>query len=200
MILSFSQKWPASMGEWAGQPTMFTNKIMKTIWKHYGKQATEFIHGRSIGDNEKFDRLNVFEPMTVMETQKLTPKLHTLREDPNNRWHVGSDIQFAINPRSKNYFQFAPTIPCVSTQTIQIIDSAYTRDNSGITIEYSHRHKGGVEEYVKHWEVIVDGIALKGPQIEELAINDGFDSVDQFFAWFNKDWKGKIIHWTPLKY
>lgn len=50
---------------------------------------------------------------------------------------------------------------------------------------------------VLYWK---NGIRLKRSQIEELAMNDGFESVDQFFAWFNKDWKGKIIHWTDLKY
>lgn len=28
----------------------------------------------------------------------------------------------------------------------------------------------------------------------------GFDSVKDFFRYFNKDFKGKIIHWTDLKY
>lgn len=36
--------------------------------------------------------------------------------------------------------------------------------------------------------------------IEKIAINDGFDSVDDFFSWFKDDFTGKIIHWTNLKY
>ena len=38
------------------------------------------------------------------------------------------------------------------------------------------------------------------PILRELAKNDGFESVEDFFAYFNKDFKGKIIHWTDLQY
>jgi len=33
-----------------------------------------------------------------------------------------------------------------------------------------------------------------------LSANDGFDSVEQFFQWFDKDFKGKLIHWTDYEY
>lgn len=34
----------------------------------------------------------------------------------------------------------------------------------------------------------------------KLAINDGFESIDDFFNYFNEDTTGKIIHWTDLEY
>ena len=48
----------------------------------------------------------------------------------------------------------------------------------------------------------VDGEADKTniKRIKILAKNDGFDSVDDFFKWFDKDFNGKIIHWTNKKY
>jgi len=30
--------------------------------------------------------------------------------------------------------------------------------------------------------------------------NDGFESLQDFFNWFNKPFRGKIIHWTDFKY
>ena len=33
-----------------------------------------------------------------------------------------------------------------------------------------------------------------------LVQNDGFASISDFFKFFNKDYTGKIIHWTDLKY
>ena len=30
--------------------------------------------------------------------------------------------------------------------------------------------------------------------------NDGFDSIENFLRWFNKDFEGKIIHWTGFRY
>ena len=49
-------------------------------------------------------------------------------------------------------------------------------------------------------DVIIDGRYLNYDEIKILSLNDGFDSVQQFFKWFNKDFEGKIIHWTKLKY
>jgi hypothetical protein len=41
---------------------------------------------------------------------------------------------------------------------------------------------------------------LTDEQVLELAQNNGFDTVKDFFEYFNKDFKGKIIHWTDFKY
>ena len=48
--------------------------------------------------------------------------------------------------------------------------------------------------------MIIDNIVLTNKQIEQLAKNDGFDSVQDFFNWFNEDFNGRIIHWTDFKY
>lgn len=48
--------------------------------------------------------------------------------------------------------------------------------------------------------VYVDGRQLSYSEIEELAVNDGFDSAEDFFKWFKKDFRGWIIHWTDKKY
>jgi predicted nucleotide-binding protein (sugar kinase/HSP70/actin superfamily) len=37
-------------------------------------------------------------------------------------------------------------------------------------------------------------------RMNKLAINDGFEDMHQFFKWFDTDFKGKIIHWTDLRY
>ncbi len=34
----------------------------------------------------------------------------------------------------------------------------------------------------------------------EYCRKQGFDSVEDFFRWFDTDFKGKIIHWTDLRY
>ena len=49
-------------------------------------------------------------------------------------------------------------------------------------------------------EVIIDGKTLSRSETMRLAKNDGFNSLDEFFAWFNKDFTGTIIHWSNLKY
>ena len=83
--------------------------------------------------------------------------------------------------RTKNRFQFAPVLECKAVQEIQIVYDLQ-------------------EECDYARSVYVDGDELYEKEIEKLALNDGFDSIPHFFQWFNDDFKGKIIHWTELKY
>ena len=36
--------------------------------------------------------------------------------------------------------------------------------------------------------------------MELLAKNDGFESMDGFWAFFNEPYQGMIIHWTETRY
>lgn len=107
------------------------------------------------------------------------PKIHTIRADEKDRWKVGNKIHFVINNRTKNRFQFAPVITVKSIQKIEIV------------------YWMGCGDYPA---VVIDGQTLKNREVETLAKNDGFDSVEDFFSWFNSDFKGKIIHWTDCSY
>ena len=118
---------------------------------------------------------------------EIKPKLHTIREDAKNRWKAGNKIHFVVFNRSKNQVQFAPVLPCISTQNIEI--------------------KWEVIGDIKKASIYVDELPV-GTYINSyssgicrvLAKNYGFNDVDDFFAWFSEDFTGKIIHWTDLKY
>lgn len=124
------------------------------------------------------------------------PKLHTIRQDPSNRWRAGMDIHFVINNRTKNRFQFAPVVKCVRVQTIEIewVDLGTFLGREVRVFVDSTKVIGKFNENDKY---CLDGI---GRSLEDLATNDGFDSVEDFFKYFNNDFKGKLIHWTNLKY
>lgn len=171
------------MGEWAGQPNYFTNKIMKAMWIHHDHQTGHFIASRTEAENEKFDRIKVFEDLTVYQTQRLAPKIHTIRT--GNRWRPGMKIHPVINNRTKDRFQFAPTIECVSVQRVRITYYNSNSDYPAVRINNNVFYM-----YEKH------GVEV----IEKLAINDGFDSIEQFFAYFNQDFVGQIVSWTDLTY
>lgn len=49
-------------------------------------------------------------------------------------------------------------------------------------------------------EVIIDGRFLSYDEIDTLAINDGFNSIEDFFRWFRNNWSGYILHWTDFRY
>jgi hypothetical protein len=102
----------------------------------------------------------------------VAPKHHTIRADEKGLWAAGVNIHPVINNRTRNRFQFAPTAVCTSTQNI----------------------------FIYRTDVSVDRRVLSPGEVERLAINDGFESVEGFFSHFNATFSGKIIHWTDLEY
>jgi len=108
----------------------------------------------------------------------LDSKIHTIRKDEKNRWKVGNKIHFIINNRTKNRLQFAPVGQVKRIQLIEIGNIFNDR------------------KYVK-----IDDVELSDQQIETLAKNDGFFTVDEFWDFFlMEDFSGKLIHWTNYKY
>lgn len=109
-----------------------------------------------------------------------SPKIHTIRKDEKNRWKAGVMIDFFINPRQKNMFRFAPRVTVSSIQQIKIFHQTHSLGNEAF--------------------IYVDSKRLRGNDIKTLAINDGFESVEDFLDYFKEDFIGKIIHWTNLQY
>lgn len=171
MILGFSTQLN-------GKPTYFVEKIWKCLLQQnynllaYHKFRTEAVLNKAI---DQWDIPNM-----------VLPKLHSVREDPKDRWEKGKMIDFFINVRTKNMFRFAPVLPLVSTQKIAM-SYAY---NDLIEISINGRELFGQEER------------------ERFALNDGFDSWEDFFNYFyplikktEDNWyTAKIIHWTDLRY
>lgn len=156
MILPFSKKIN-------GKETFFVEKI----WQSFDDEFT-------------IDNIQYYEFVGYQfhkDSVDFVPKLHTIREDKNDRWQVGTNIDFFINVRQKSMFRFAPRLPVVSVQEIEFRE--YDEDNFTISI---------------------DGKTLNEKQLNDLAINDGFDNVKDFLQYFDYDFKGKIIHWTDLRY
>lgn len=117
-------------------------------------------------------------------------KIHSIRYDPHNRWIIGRLIHMAYGVRTKLHNCFRDTEKCVSTQSIKI-DFETLR---GKPIDIRIR----IDDYeFYHWSKYHDYGFFS---MRELAKNDGFDSVEDFFKWFNTDFEGKIIHWTNYRY
>lgn len=98
-------------------------------------------------------------------------KIHSIREDPHNRWKPGRKIHFATGVRTSYYNCFKEG-ECVSVQRINI---------------------RGRLVYIDYEELVY-------PKLEMLAINDGFPDLEAFFKWFDQDFDGKIIQWTDFRY
>lgn len=124
-------------------------------------------------------------------------KIHSIRQDNGNRWKPGMIIHLCTGARTKNYDCFNEQ-QCESVQSIEIQEIPVAQsDYCYIYRDYIGKEK---KEVNKTFRVLIDGKALCKVDIAILAANDGFDTTHDFFKWFNKPFKGKIIHWTDFRY
>lgn len=179
MTLSFSTQWDNRMGELAGQPTYFAEKIFNGLISKNILTTDDFVN--KVNEFTRF-----YNPFTdESDKQKYLkvalsriPKYHTIRRDLYNRWKSGMEIHFVINNRTKDRFQFAPVLKAKTIQKIEIENFGYYQDNL----------------------IFVDNRELNMEEMEQLARNDGFPNLKAFFQYFNEDFEGKLIHWTDFKY
>jgi hypothetical protein len=164
-----------------GQPTHFVEKI----WK--GLIVNKDILGISFNNRHHWLTKCVYSGnMDEAWAAATGIKIHTIRADPKNRWRVGMLIHFVIKNRTPKRFQFAPTIP------VKAIQEIYIRWCGAVVYVYIDGkpfYSSLTNEPEMHYQCMFF-----------LATNDGFDSVEDFFKYFNTDFKGKIIHWTDNTY
>ncbi len=111
-------------------------------------------------------------------------KIHTIRDDEKRRWAAGVPIQFATGVRTKQYDKFKDGV-CTGTQRVFM-----TYDQGRLEITIGSKYLYAYQER------------------EQLAINDGFESLSAFEDWFipicqrRKDgvYTGRLIHWTDFEY
>jgi len=115
-------------------------------------------------------------------------KIHTMREDKKNRWKPGIKIHMAFGVRTRNYWCFNDQDVCKSDQKIEV---RYKKENGERLVIID-----GHYFYCRRENLCIYGFE----EMKQLAKNDGFESVEDFFKWFNKDATLKIIHWTDFRY
>lgn len=176
MNLSFSTHWKKDMPQnMAGQPNYFPEKIINSLDLPLFKKMTywDLICEKQVEH----------EWLLLSDFLDIKPKKHTIRRDVNDRWKAGNDIHFYIYSRTKNQYQFAPVLKCLRVQKIEITEDDLI-----------------CEQNCMEPTILIDNKPLSLDECEKLAVNDGFDNIQDFLAYFNEDFEGKLIHWTNLKY
>lgn len=190
MILPFSTHWPAKMGELAGKENYFPEKIWRGLEQSIGLNGIDWHEYYHIYKN-----MGVFGWDIPVEPEDflLRPKIHTLRHDLHNRWQPGKDIHFTINNRTKNSFRFAPVVKCTAVQYVLI---EYIYDGLPVVLLGN-----SPDRLTEIFGFNHDYMAWYGEDhMLELAQNDGFDSIDHFFRYFNESCQLKLIQWTDKRY
>lgn len=116
-------------------------------------------------------------------------KIHTIRQDATGRWKAGMKIQFATGARTNAYNQFHEA-ECTGVQDIEI---KYTDNRGAVEIYIDGKHLGT-------WHRFMPPRSVNVADVLRLAVNDGFEGVTEFLNWFQRDFKGKIVHWTEFRY
>ncbi len=177
MTLSFSTTYPPNMDSKSRQPNHFIAKIWHGLTTLGYSNVTDYLHYKN---KALFDRVSGWTLAKPVHA-----KIHTLREDIQNRWGPNMLIHFVIHNRTAQRFQFAPVTPCTHIQAVRINYTESPFAKPYIEID-GYTYSPRMAEYK--------------PLLEDLSRNDGFDSPEDFLSYFNKDWTGKIIHWTTKKY
>jgi hypothetical protein len=179
MILGFSTQLN-------GEPTYFVEKILNGLATNNLITRQEWSFRMNPPPVVKYPTAYGF---SFNQTLDLNLKLHTIRDDQKDRWKAGMKIDFFINVRKKDMFRFAPVLPVVSVQKIEIIIT----ENCAL-----RKRQVWIDDVFALYYEYGDRIIDKG--LLQLVQNDGFDTIEDFFAYFDKDFTGKLIHWTDLKY
>lgn len=176
--LKFLQVWPEKMGEWAGGDTWFSEKVVSCM--HFknkiGAEINPFLQNRG----------PFIEYVIAFEGDE---KLHAI--ESGKKYKAGDIAKpISVSPDGKE-FQFAPELKIVSVQDIEI---SYDRKSDP---RWAHVVIGGVMGIIFPYLFINE---YENTSLEAIVENDGFESIDQFFQYFNEDFEGQILHFTDLRY
>lgn len=173
-----------------GEPTCFPEKILAGLLMEAEAANNVLFEAdiqKHISEYAKFLNIEYDQLLDNIEIEMQgNPKYTTIRDDAKGRWEKSKMIDFYINVRKSNMFNFAPRI---AVKRVQEVFMSYAFND---VIQIS-----------------VDGKELFSFQErEQFAKNDGFDTWEAFFDFFypkiqaseDKFYKGKLIQWTDLKY
>lgn len=156
-----------------GSPTYFVDKISES-WEWDFNNSKSLWH-RFVTECHYSDEVNVHFSNTQPHE-----KIHTLRGDRRNRYRIGMKIHF--------YTMSKKRAVCFGTGEVKAIQ--YAVINVKLQRIYILDQKDGMGHARE----------LLGVDLATFVLNDGFDSLEQFWGYFQESKTYKIIHWTNFKY
>jgi len=92
---------------------------------------------------------------------------------------------------------------CLGVQAMEILredDLSYAQyKGSGYIVDVPLKKMN--ETFSAAFRIKIDGRFLSTNEIKTLSVNDGFETPEQMFWWFElNSFSGQLIHWTNFKY
>jgi hypothetical protein len=193
MILPYSHKFNSKLPIIGDQPTDFLNKIWRGLIVNDLANYDQYDYLMQ-GANQKFKdhEEKIFFNDNIKKSN--TIKIHTMRKDITDFWQTNKSINSFYFTSRPHMTKIHPTLPVVNIQKIKIV-----HDLEHVTvIIFSGTEISMMKKIIKVGKNFL--MPDHDDSILKMAQNDGFLNLKQFFTFFNKDWEGKIIHWTNKMY
>lgn len=174
MKLKFSTKWGKKMQELEGQPTFFEEKLIAAL--------SETLNPREVTTPQSGE--------ITPEIAPFLPKRHTIRTNNPKKFKPGVIIQAVMMDGGEKSREdnLGPELVITGIQKIKI---EHLKDAKGVPLVWVSVDGSNIG--FKRGSIISGGL-------EELALNDGFDSAEDFLKFFSVDFQGSLIHWTETRY
>ena len=205
----FSTVWPERMGDLAGQPTRFPEKILAGIMMEDGyvkhgigdcvrvMEPAGYKCDLGIIDNRTHTHLpnGKIVPFTGGELKpNYIPKTTTIRSN-YDYWKSkeGQLIQpffWAGKPRKSKQVVFCPQMRLKKVRFIRILHM------EGRNVYIGEKEGDEMPFYI---DDEITGGSYGDDDMQRFAHDEGFNSVDDFFKWFNKDFDGALLEFKRVE-
>lgn len=146
------------------------------------------------------------EPTNFKEKILSGQKIHSIRSGA--RWSAGMPLHMATGVRTKQYEQFNNGVEGLGVVTsVQMVNIAFrSPEHCWIAIDHCIKYSRAATDTTEKntfsptGEVEVPKHMFGVNFFEQFYKNDGFDTAEDFWKFFNAPFVGQLIHWTPLKY
>lgn len=157
-----------------GKPTYFLDKIQECESVEKKSVLVVLYQTIRLHKNLPYD---VFTTIVDLD-RTVNPKIHTLRRDKQNKWKKGKKIEFVIFEGTHIETCFSEG-KCTGIQRVVLVPEAKEITLIDSSAKFGMRQIEDIEQFAK---------------------NEGFDSVEEFWEYYDKPEAYTIIHWTDFKY
>lgn len=188
MTIKIPLRFDKSLKNIGGNETFFVEKIWKCI--HTSPVLKNIVNKETIdfwfGDNCAM--IKHYPEYCGIDSFK--PKKHAIVKNSRLKFRKNTLLDFYIfSKESQQLFRVAPRLKVYSVQNISIrhfFDKVEVKINN---VCYTALRQNPEQKFYEYDFAIY-----------ELSRNEGFLDADHFFYFFNKNFDGKIIHWTKIFY
>lgn len=197
MIINFETYWLDNLPHLSGNPTLFPEKFLKCLIEegiYSKKQYNSLIHHYDYYMNYLGEKMYYKFQKTV---NNLLPKKHIIISESNFSYRFSNSVDVnKIYPEItyNRKFNFLNTYRLTAPFTCRgIQDISIEHKKDCITIIIDNELFADIYHKEKSYDYGTN-------KLVNLLKNEGFLSVTDFIMYYNRKFKGKIIHFTNLSY